>query len=105
MFKQGWKYIDNEPLPALLLENFSSNDNDRKPDTKKVKYILYLYAHLYDDFSSDIQSHRLEVEHILPKTWQNMNFDGWNETSHSQYLEQNRTGFKKFYKWIEYISF
>ncbi|WP_278770626.1 hypothetical protein [Campylobacter lanienae] len=34
----------------------------------KVKYLLYLYAHLYDDFSSDIQSHRLEVEHILPKT-------------------------------------
>lgn len=24
----------------------------------------------------------------MPKTWQNTNFDEWNETSHSQYLEQ-----------------
>lgn len=41
-----------------------------------------------NNFSSDIESHKLEVEHILPKTWQNTNFDEWNETSHSQYLEQ-----------------
>ena len=60
------KYIDNEPLPALFLENFSSNDNDRKPDTKKVKYILYLYAHLYNKFSSDIDDTKLQIEHILP---------------------------------------
>ena len=35
-----------------------------------------------------IESYKLEVEHILPKTWQNTNFDEWNDTSHSQYLEQ-----------------
>ena len=82
------KYIDNEPLPALLLENFSSDDNDRKPDTKKVKYILYLYAHLYNKFSSDIDDIKLQVEHILPQTWQNINFGDWNAKSHSEYLEQ-----------------
>ncbi|WP_086240721.1 DUF262 domain-containing protein [Campylobacter devanensis] len=82
------KYIDNEPLPALLLENFSSNDNDRKPDTKKVKYILYLYAHLYNKFSSDIDDTKLQIEHILPQTWQNINFGDWNAKSHSEYLEQ-----------------
>lgn len=41
-----------------------------------------------NNFSSDIENYKLEVEHILPKTWQNTNFDEWNETSHSQYLEQ-----------------
>ena len=82
------KYIDNEPLPVSFLENFSSNDNDRKPDTKKVKYILYLYAHLYNKFSSDIDDTKLQVEHILPQTWQNINFGDWNAKSHSEYLEQ-----------------
>ena len=82
------KYIDNEPLPVSFLENFSSNDNDRKPDTKKVKYILYLYAHLYNKFSSDIDDIKLQVEHILPQTWQNINFGDWNAKSHSEYLEQ-----------------
>ncbi|MDY4155167.1 DUF262 domain-containing HNH endonuclease family protein [Campylobacter sp.] len=82
------KYIDNEPLPALFLENFSSNDNNRKPDTKKVKYILYLYAHLYNKFSSDIDDTKLQVEHILPRAWQNINFGDWNAKSHSEYLEQ-----------------
>ncbi|MCI7364323.1 MAG: HNH endonuclease family protein [Campylobacter lanienae] len=75
-------------MPEGFLNNFSSSDKNIKPDARKVKYLLYLYAHLYDDFSSDIQSYKLEVEHILPKTWQNTNFDEWNETSHSQYLEQ-----------------
>lgn len=82
------KYIDNEPLPVSFLENFSSNDNDRKPDTKKVKYILYLYAHLYNKFSSDIDDIKLQVEHILPQTWQNIDFGDWNAKSHSEYLEQ-----------------
>lgn len=82
------KYIDNEPLPVSFLENFSSNDNDRKPDTKKVKYILYLYAHLYNKFSSDIDDTKLQVEHILPQTWQNIDFGDWNAKSHSEYLEQ-----------------
>ena len=82
------KYIDNEPLPVSFLENFSTNDNDTKPDTKKVKYILYTYAHLYNKFSSDIDDTKLQVEHILPQTWQNIDFGDWNAKSHSEYLEQ-----------------
>lgn len=72
-------------LPETFFNDYCSGI---KIDAKKVKYLLYLYAHLYDDFSSDIKNYKLEVEHILPKTWQNTNFDEWNETSHSQYLEQ-----------------
>ncbi|WP_236842585.1 GmrSD restriction endonuclease domain-containing protein [Campylobacter lanienae] len=51
-------------------------------------YSKFLPERFLNNFSSDIESHKLEVEHILPKTWQNTNFDEWNETSHSQYLEQ-----------------
>ena len=75
-------------LPDGFMDLFSSSDKNRRLDTKKVKYLLYLYAHIYDDFSSDIENYKLEVEHILPKTWQNINFDEWNEESHSEYLEQ-----------------
>ncbi|WP_236845409.1 GmrSD restriction endonuclease domain-containing protein [Campylobacter devanensis] len=51
-------------------------------------YSKFLPEKFLNNFSSDIESHKLEVEHILPKTWQNTNFDEWNETSHLQYLEQ-----------------
>ncbi len=51
-------------------------------------YSKFLPERFLNNFSSDIESHKLEVEHILPKTWQNTNFDEWNETSHLQYLEQ-----------------
>lgn len=73
----------------FLLETFFNDYcSGMKIDAKKVKYLLYLYAHLYDDFSSDIKNYKLEVEHILPKTWQNANFDEWNKITHLEYLEQ-----------------
>ena len=83
-----FSYNEKIFLPDGFMDLFSSSDKNRRLDTKKVKYILYLYAHIYDDFSSDIENYKLEVEHILPKTWQNINFDEWNEESHSEYLEQ-----------------
>ena len=43
---------------------------------------------MYDDFSQPIDASSLEVEHILPKQWQNANFNGWDEESHKEYLEQ-----------------
>lgn len=43
-------------------------------------YSKFLPEKFLNNFSSDIESHKLEVEHILPKTWQNTNFDEWNET-------------------------
>ena len=79
---------NNEPLLDTFLDTFSSNDKNRKPDRKKVKYLLYLYANIYDDFSSDIDAEKLEVEHILPQKWQNIGFGDWDERMHGQYLEQ-----------------
>ncbi|STQ84993.1 DUF262 domain-containing protein [Helicobacter fennelliae] len=67
------------------LEFFKTTENF---DTRKTKYILFLYAHIYDDFQNDISSVKLEVEHILPKKWQNANFNGWNEQIHEEYLEK-----------------
>lgn len=85
---QNINFSYSKSLLEGFLNNFSSNDKDIKPDARKVKYLLYLYAHLYDDFSSDIKNYKLEVEHILPKTWQNANFDEWDKITHSEYLEQ-----------------
>lgn len=85
---QNISFSYSKSLPEGFLNNFSSNDKDIKPDARKVKYLLYLYAHLYDDFFSDIKNYKLEVEHILPKTWQNANFDEWDKITHSEYLEQ-----------------
>ncbi|MGX2972796.1 DUF262 domain-containing protein [Helicobacter sp. T3_23-1059] len=57
-------------------------------DTRKTKYLLFLYAYIYDNFQSDISSTKLEVEHILPKKWQNAHFNDWNEELHKDYLEK-----------------
>ena len=65
-------------------------ENTGKFNTQKMKYLLFLYACVYCDFSEDInpKNKKLEVEHILPKQWQNANFNGWDEQSHSEYLEK-----------------
>lgn len=66
-------------------------------DSRKAKYILFLDAYIYDNFLNDIESNNLEIEHILPKQWQNANFNDWNEGTHKEYLEQigNKTLLKK----------
>lgn len=65
-------------------------ENTFKFDSRKAKYLLFLYACIYSDFSEDInpKNKKLEVEHILPKKWQNANFNGWDEQSHKEYLEK-----------------
>lgn len=57
-------------------------------DTRKIKYILFLYAYIYSEFKEDINASDLEVEHILPKEWQSANFDGWTEVLHKEYVEK-----------------
>lgn len=65
-------------------------ENTSKFDTRKAKYLLFLYAYIYNNFKEDInpKNKKLEVEHILPKQWQNANFNGWDEQSHMEYLEK-----------------
>lgn len=57
-------------------------------DTRKIKYILFLYAYIYSKFKEDINASDLEVEHILPKEWQNMDISDFNEESHKKYVEK-----------------
>lgn len=58
-------------------------------ETSRVaRYMLFLWTHVYNDFSHKIDVGRLEIEHILPKKWQDANFDDWDEESHKEYLEQ-----------------
>ncbi|WP_288644305.1 DUF262 domain-containing HNH endonuclease family protein [uncultured Helicobacter sp.] len=65
-------------------------ENTTKFNTRKVKYVLFLYAYIYNNFGEDInpKNKKLDVEHILPKQWQNANFNGWDEQSHKAYLEK-----------------
>ncbi len=67
-------------------EVFKNNFNIK--DSRRAKYLLYLYAYVYDDFSQLIDVSNLEVEHILPKQWQNANFNDWDKKSHKEYLER-----------------
>ncbi|WP_231902622.1 HNH endonuclease family protein [Helicobacter mustelae] len=78
------KKIDEIPYPSF--ETFKENMWEDRAN--KAKYLLYLYAYVYDNFSQPIDISGLEVEHILPKQWQNANFNGWDEESHKEYLEQ-----------------
>ncbi len=89
-----------ELLKAMIVKilNNKTNTNEIKDLVFKMNaelnqninfsYSKFLPERFLNNFSSDIESYKLEVEHILPKTWQNTNFDEWNETSHLQYLEQ-----------------
>lgn len=65
-------------------------ENTTKFNTRKVKYVLFLYAYIYNNFGEDInpKNKKLDVEHILPKQWQNANFNGWDEQSHKANLEK-----------------
>ena len=57
-------------------------------DSRKIKFILFLYSNIYADFTENANTAKLQIEQILPKQWQNANFNGWNENLHNQYLEQ-----------------
>lgn len=56
-------------------------------DTRKIKYILFLYAYIYSKFEEDINASDLEVEHILPK---NLKFASpfFTEELHKEYVEK-----------------
>lgn len=93
VFKLNANLLLNNPLTSDIEkisypneENFLDNFNNIA--TRRAKYLLYLYAYIYDYFSQPIDASSLEVEHILPKQWQNANFNGWDEESHKEYLEQ-----------------
>ncbi|WP_312845140.1 HNH endonuclease family protein [Campylobacter sp. MIT 99-7217] len=75
---QGYKMPDSE---ESFCKTFDSTN------AKKMKYILLLDSYIYDNFTHDISS-KLEIEHILPKAWQDANFNGWDEDTHKDYLEQ-----------------
>lgn len=74
--------IPKFPSQESFLENFCDTDS------KKVKYVLLLNAYIDENFKVLIEPSKLEVEHILPKSWQNANFNGWNEKLHEEYLDQ-----------------
>lgn len=91
VFKMNVSLYKKEKFPEIQQSMPEKNiflDIMKKFDTRKIKYILFLYAYIYSKFEEDINASDLEVEHILPKEWQNANFDGWDEQTHKEYVEK-----------------
>lgn len=78
-FPEIQQSIPEEKIFLGIMKNF---------DTRKIKYILFLYAYIYSEFKEDINASDLEVEHILPKEWQSANFGSWTEELHKEYVEK-----------------
>ena len=78
-FPEIQQSIPEEKIFLGIMKNF---------DTRKIKYILFLYAYIYSKFKEDINASDLEVEHILPKEWQNMDVSDFDEESHKKYVEK-----------------
>lgn len=78
------------PATNYMLSEENFFESTRRFDSRKLKYLLFLYACIYSNFEKDInpENKSLEVEHILPKAWQNANFKEWDKESHDEYLEQ-----------------
>ncbi|MCI6474905.1 MAG: DUF262 domain-containing HNH endonuclease family protein [Mucispirillum sp.] len=66
-----------------FIELFSNNT------AQYIKFLLYLYSNIYDNFSDSILKYngKLQIEHILPRSWQKANFDDWTEETHKEYVE------------------
>lgn len=88
--KSGEISVTADDNKGMLEENDFLHKVNKEFDTRKIKYLLFLYACIYSGFKKDInpENKNLEVEHILPKAWQNASFGEWDEGSHAEYLEQ-----------------
>lgn len=82
--KQDTKYHVKQTMPSY--ETFC--EITKGFDARKMKYLLFFYAHVYADFKYRINPKDLEVEHILPRHWQNANFNDWNRELHEEFFEQ-----------------
>lgn len=92
VFKMNVSLYKKEKFPAIQQSMPEENpflDIMKNFDTRKIKYILFLYAYIYSEFKEDINASDLEVEHILPKEWQNMEVGNIsNKEIHSEYVEK-----------------
>jgi len=61
---------------------------------KISKGLLLLYAYLNPDQTEPIPADKLQIEHILPRKWQETNYNGWSKREADVYL--NRFGNRRF---------
>lgn len=84
-------------LPSLempKLEYFT--DSTSKMIPKQVRYLLAINTLQYDKEQNwewnikgkNYKATSADIEHILPKKWQNTNYQGWNKKEADIYLEQ-----------------
>ncbi|MWV62991.1 DUF262 domain-containing protein [Helicobacter saguini] len=90
IFESGLNIPD---LTMPSLEIFTSFCVKALP--KHVRYILAIYTLIYDKNQSwewnykgkNYSVIKGEIEHILPKKWQNSNYNGWDKDDANKYLE------------------
>ncbi len=70
-------YLDDD------FKNLIRNSNS----SKISKSLLLLYAYLNENQNTLIPA-KFEIEHILPRIWQNANYNGWNEEDAREYIEK-----------------
>lgn len=74
------------------LQFFNGVDNwptefEKCPEGLK-RGLLALYAYLKKETFENMTSQKWQIEHILPKNWQNTNYRGWSEDTAQQWLER-----------------
>ena len=100
--KPGLSYIKNTSIPVFVdvankknfeYPKFSKEDFTRgfrniySQSKYMIKPILLWEAYQIAE-QSIIYNTKLEIEHILPKKWQNGNYKNWNRNDASEYLEK-----------------
>lgn len=69
------------------LDNNFKNLIGNSNSSKISKSLLLLHAYLNENQNTLIPA-KFEIEHILPRIWQNTNYNGWDEEDAREYIEK-----------------
>ena len=83
-----YRFALNEELLSQKIDNHSSSRISRA--------LLLLYAYQNPN-QTEVIPYTFEIEHILPKKWQDTNYNGWTKSDADLYLDNfgNKTVFEK----------
>ena len=89
-------YHDRDPLDKVFkpeeitreeIEKLVTNFIEERRDGRAVKGLLILYTYLDTRQEHISKIGDYQIEHILPKKWQNTNYKGWEKEDADKYLE------------------
>jgi len=80
---------ENKGFPhRFVLDEEALGHQIEHASTKISKALLLLYAYLHPGQTEPIPADKLEIEHILPKKWQDANYNGWSKDEADAYLDR-----------------